>query len=212
MSLAYHEMSFQLTYKIPEDIGPGEIMRAFFCLELPKNVKGEIKSTAGSIKSPAYVKWVSRENLHVTLKFLGDVDRSQVTEIKERARGTAGRLDTFEVTIDKLGGFPKIDFPKVIWLGSESPPNEIFRLHKDLEESLISLGFERENRDYVPHITLGRTKEEDPNKVEKLGTNLQKLDLDVDWQFKIEELTLMESKLKSDGPVYNPVFRVGLGN
>lgn len=186
-------------------------MRTFFCLELPKNVKREIKSTSRSIDSPAYVKWVSRENLHITLKFLGDVNQSQIPKINGRAKESAGRVDQFEIKIDKLSAFPKASFPKVIWLGSNSPPDEIFKLHKDLEESLVSLGFERENRDYTPHITLGRTKEEDQSKVEKLGSNLEKLDLDECWKFPIERLTLMESKLKSEGPVYNPVFRTELG-
>lgn len=187
-------------------------MRTFFSLELPEDVKDQIKSASQSIQGPAYVKWVSRENLHITLKFLGEVDRGQIPEIKERAEGTASRSEPFTVNINRLGGFPNNSFPKVIWLGSSSPPDQIFRLHEDLEESLFGLGFEKEDRDYVPHITLGRTKEDDAKKIEQLGENMVGLDFDSSWRVLVEEITLMKSELKSEGPVYTPLFRVDLGD
>ncbi|MBS3764969.1 RNA 2',3'-cyclic phosphodiesterase [Candidatus Bipolaricaulota bacterium] len=187
-------------------------MRTFFSLELPESVKNQIKSAGQSIEGPAYVKWVSEDNLHITLKFLGEVDRGRIPEIKERAEGTASRSEPFEFNIDKLGGFPNLNFPKVIWLGSSSPPDEILRLHDDLEESLFGLGFEKEDRDYVPHITLGRTKEDDESKIEQLGRNIEQLNFDSTWKVPVEHLTLMESELKSDGPVYTPLFRVDLGS
>jgi 2'-5' RNA ligase len=190
---------------------PGDTMRTFFCLELPESVKEEARSVGQSIDSPAYVKWVSGENLHITLKFLGDIDGGRVEEIRGRAEGVASRAESFEMEIDKLGGFPNSGFPKVIWLGSNSPPESIFKLHKDLDESLFGLGFEKEDRDYVPHVTLGRTKDDDDGKIEQLGQQLEELNFDRSWSVPIEELTLMQSELRSDGPVYTPLFRVELG-
>ncbi|MFB6291464.1 MAG: RNA 2',3'-cyclic phosphodiesterase [Candidatus Bipolaricaulia bacterium] len=187
-------------------------MRTFFCLELPQTVKSEVKETASSIESPAYVKWVSRDNLHITLKFLGDVDRKEVPTIKQKAEKSAAVVNPFNIEIDKLSSFPNPGFPKVIWLGSSSPPEEIFKLQEDLETRLENLGFDKEDRDYVPHVTLGRTKDEDQTKIEKLGAKLKNEDLGTKWSVSIENLTLMESTLKSDGPEYDPVFRLGLGN
>ena len=186
-------------------------MRTFFCFELPGKVKDEIKSMAESITGPAYVKWVSRENLHITLKFLGDVGRDQVQRIENSASSTAARFEPFEITIDKLSGFPNPGFPKVIWLGSSSPPPDIDRLHDDLESELEELGFERENRDYVPHVTLGRTKDDDERKIERLGDNLTALDHDFSEKVSIDKLTLMKSELKPQGPEYTPLFRLKLG-
>ncbi len=186
-------------------------MRTFFCLELPEQVKKEIRSTADSIQGPAYVKWVSRENLHITLKFLGDVEQRQITEIKTQAKKSASQVNPFEMTIDKLSGFPNPGFPKVIWLGSSSPPPEIHRLNEDLETRMEEIGFEKERRDYVPHVTLGRTKDEDETKIEELGTDLQNLKLDSNWRVPIDHLTLMESELRSSGPEYTPVFELDLG-
>jgi len=190
---------------------PGDTMRTFFCLELPEDVKEEARSLGNSIDSPAYVKWVSEDNLHITLKFLGDIEGGRVEEIRDRAEGTASRAEPFEIEINKLGGFPNLGFPKVIWLGSESPPESIFKLHRDLDESLFGLGFEKEDRDYVPHVTLGRTKDDDDSKIERLGQRLEERNFDRSWSVPIEKLTLMQSELRSDGPVYTPLFRAKLG-
>ena len=116
------------------------------------------------------------------------------------------------MTIDKLSGFPNPGFPKVIWFGSSSPPGEIFRLQDDLESRLQELGFEREKRDYVPHITIGRTKDDNDRKIEQLGSALEKRAPATDWIVPVDRLTLMESTLKPDGPEYNSVFRLDLGN
>jgi len=198
-------------YEILLIFPPGDIMRTFFCLELPEVVRNEARSVGSSIDSPAYVKWVSGDNLHITLKFLGDIDGGRVEEIRERAEGTAGRAESFEMKLDKLGGFPNLGFPKVIWLGSNSSPDEIFKLHRDLDESLFGLGFEKEDRDYVPHVTLGRTKDDDDGKIEQLGQRLREMNFDRSWTVPIEKLTLMQSELRSDGPVYTPLFRAELG-
>lgn len=187
-------------------------MRTFFCFELPESVKKEVRGMADSIDSPAYVKWVAPENLHVTLKFLGDVNRKELPGIKKRAKESASQVDPFEIKIDKLSSFPNPGFPKVIWLGSNSPPEEIFRLQKDLENRMEGLGFEKEKRDYVPHVTLGRTKDENERKIERLGTKLKGLGLENDWTVSIDQLTLMESTLKPGGPEYDPVFHLDLGD
>ena len=185
-------------------------MRSFFCLELPESVKREISEIPGDIETPAYVKWVSRNNLHITLKFLGDVDKGEIPELKRKAKKSVDDIDSFKMTIDKLSGFPHPGFPKVIWLGSDSPPDEIFRLHESLEAEMSKLGFDREERDYVPHVTLGRTKDENDSKIENLGSKLKGRELESSWSVPINKLTLMESNLKPDGPVYDPVFQLDL--
>ncbi len=187
-------------------------MRTFFCLELPAGVKEELRSTVDSLEEPAYVKWVAQENLHITLKFLGDVERGRIPEIKEKAAEAATGGRTFEMKLDKLSGFPNPGFPKVIWYGSSSPPSEIFALQDDLEGRMADLGFEPEDREYVPHVTLGRTKDDDSKKVEQLGSYLKNRDFSSNWDVKIDQLTLMESRLKSSGPVYEPLFRLDLGD
>ena len=164
------------------------------------------------MEEPAYVKWVSRENLHITLKFLGDVDKKEVPAINREAEKVAAQISPFELTIDKLSGFPNPGFPKVIWLGSNSPPDEIFQLQENLESRLENLGFEKENRDYVPHITLGRTKDENEAKIEQLGSELKSHRLDTNWTVSIDQVTLMKSTLKSSGPVYDPLVQLNLGN
>lgn len=187
-------------------------MRSFFCFELSSAGSKAMAELSHQITSPAYVKWVDQANLHVTVKFLGDINEDRVPQIKERAANIASREEPFTMQIDKLGAFPSKDYPKVIWLGSTSAPGTLYRIQEDLEDSLTDLGFDREKRDYIPHITLGRTKEDEDRKIKQLGSTLKDWSLDKEWTEAEEYLTLMESQLRSGGPEYNRVFRVPLGS
>jgi len=185
-------------------------MRTFFCFELPAGVKEELADFAREMDSPARVKWVSEDNLHVTAKFLGEIREGRVGEIKDVAEGVADGSEPFDFTVDKLGGFPELSFPKVIWCGSRNPPGPIFDCQKNLEERMAELGFEREDREYVPHITLGRTKERSKSRIRRLGDELEEASWGEGRVVRIRELTLMESDLRPQGPVYEPLFRLPL--
>jgi len=165
-----------------------------------------------SINNPAQVKWVKRNNLHITLKFLGNVEESLLPKIKTNAQAAIEGQSRFQVNVDKLGSFPHMGYPKVIWFGLSSAPEEIYRLHNELEEQLTKLGFSKEDRDYVPHVTLGRTKDKNNGKIKDLGKKLQKTRMEESWKVTINKLTLMESQLRSKGPVYSPLFYVPLGS
>ncbi|MFP4588715.1 MAG: RNA 2',3'-cyclic phosphodiesterase [Candidatus Acetothermia bacterium] len=185
-------------------------MRTFFCYELPSQVRQEMRESLGRVSSPARVKWVNTENIHITVKFLGEINEDQLQEIKEAIEEPLKRHSPFTIEINHLGGFPRLSYPKVIWLGSDDPPEEIHGIHRDLEETLEELGFEREDRDYVPHVTLGRTKEKDSSKVKTLGNELKNEKLDRKWQVEISHLTLMQSRLRSSGPIYDLLFKAPL--
>lgn len=177
-------------------------MRAFFSFPLDKSVREEIGDFQSRIDSPARVKWVSSENLHITVKFLGDIKKGQVREIISSAEEATSSFEPFQFLIDKLGAFPDLSYPKVIWLGSHHPPSVMIELNEKLEDSLYSVGFDREDRKYVPHITLGRTKEKSDGKIKKLGANLKKVDFDEEKSIRVERLELMKSELTRSGPVY----------
>ncbi|MBS3812211.1 RNA 2',3'-cyclic phosphodiesterase [Candidatus Bipolaricaulota bacterium] len=185
-------------------------MRTFFCLEIPEETRKRMAKLSEDIYQPAYVKWVDPANLHVTLKFLGEVEPSRVDEIEEAAKAPADHNPAFTMEIDKLGSFPKVSYPKVIWLGSSSEPAEIHSLYADLEEEMAGLGFDPEERDYIPHITLGRTKEKNNGRIKEMGRELESFSVGENWEVEIDELTLMESELRRDGPVYTPLFKLPL--
>lgn len=185
-------------------------MRTFFCFELPEQVKLEMARLSSEIESPAYVKWVDAGNLHITAKFLGEVEPKIISTLEKTSREAARGTSPFEITIDKLGAFPEIDFPKVLWLGPKNPPSEITKIYNQLERNLENFGFDPENRSYVPHITLGRAKDRNRKKIKKLGDYLKKVSFEVNWNVTVDHLTLMESQLQPSGPIYEPKFHVDL--
>ena len=185
-------------------------MRTFFCFPLEESVRKELTKFRSGVSSPARVKWVNTENLHITVKFLGDIKKGSKDEIISRAKEAVSPFGPFCFTINKLGAFPDISYPKVVWLGSSCTPESMKKLHKRLEESLENLGFEKEDREYIPHITLGRTKDKDNRKVKDFGKNLESSEFPKSMEVRLDRLVLMKSELKRSGPVYERVGQVSL--
>lgn len=187
-------------------------MRTFFCIELEDELKGKLNAIIRALKQrcAARVNWVRQENLHITVKFLGEVAPERLEALRaaaELALDGAG-LEPFEILLDRLGAFPELTRPRVIWVGSSSPPPQLQKLHEALERRLEGLGFPREEKPYTPHITLGRVKELQGAAVAELAQRLRALE---PFQFsaRASELTLMESQLTPQGSIYRPLFRLG---
>jgi len=185
-------------------------MRAFFCIELEDELKAKLDGITRPLKrrSGARVSWVRRENLHITLKFLGEVapERERVEELRLAAEVVSEGIGPFALELNLLGAFPSLERPRVIWVGCSAPPEELLRLHGRLERELEPLGFPPEGKPYTPHITLGRVKERDRGRVGRLGEALRRLE---PFQFvaRATGITLMESRLTPAGALYTPIFR-----
>jgi 2'-5' RNA ligase len=183
-------------------------MRAFFCIELEDEIKEQLDGITQSLKrrNEARVSWVKRENLHVTIKFLGEIAPERVEELRLAAEVASEGIGPFELELDLLGAFPHPERPRVIWAGSSSPPEELLRLHEQLERELAPLGFPPEGKPYTPHITLGRVKERNRAKIGRLGERMGKVE-PFHFVAKASGLTLMESRLSPSGATYTPIFR-----
>lgn len=182
-------------------------MRAFFCIELAEGVKGGLDGLIQELKRDklwraARVSWVKRENLHVTLRFLGEVSPEQVEELHLAAEAAWEGCEPFPLELDLLGAFPRPERPRVIWAGCSAPPREIRELYARLERELQSLSFPPEGKPYTPHVTLGRVKDE----VRTAGS-LGRVE---PFRFVTEAsgLTLMESRLDPAGAIYTPIFQL----
>ncbi len=187
-------------------------MRAFFCIELDEPIKDGLNGLIQALKREpalraARVSWVKRENLHVTLKFLGEVAPDQVEELHLAAEAAWEGFKPFSLELNLLGAFPNPQRPRVIWVGSSAPPQEIIRLYERLEEELEPLGFPPEGKPYTPHVTLGRVKGGT-----RMGSGLAGVKL-TPFRFVAEArgLTLMESQLDPAGAIYRPLFRLEEG-
>jgi 2'-5' RNA ligase len=186
-------------------------IRTFIAVGLDKAVHGRAVALQQSLaECGAEVKWVEPENLHVTLLFLGEVpDRDVPSVCRVVAEGGAG-LAPFAMTVERAGCFPNPRRPRVLWAGVGEGTQELVVLHDALEPPLLDLGcYRREERQYTPHITLGRVRGDRP-----ANTLTAALARHAGWQagrMQVREVLVMSSELTPQGPVYTVMSRAKLG-
>lgn len=134
-------------------------MRLFIALNLPDEVRRSLHDAGAPLReaAPRGVAWVRPEGLHLTLKFLGDVEDARVGDVAETLRRVAAGHLAVRVAVGGVGAFPSLARPRVVWAGVEATPR-LELLQHDVEASCASLGFELEGRAFRPHVTLGRVR------------------------------------------------------
>ncbi len=134
-------------------------MRLFLAINLPPAMRRALVEATGPMHTLAPdVRWISEAKLHLTMKFLGEVDASRLDEIGATVGAVAARHAATDVTVSGLGAFPNSRRPRVLWIGAERS-SRLELLAHDLEQACETLGFEAEGRAFRPHITLGRIRD-----------------------------------------------------
>ena len=175
--------------------------RLFVAINLPPEIKGQIHREIESIKSywPAKypIRFTAIENLHITLIFLGNQEEKFLEPIKKAIEEVAPSFFQPEIQLNRLIYGPEGKFKRMIWLNGES--NSLALIRKELEKNLISnqIDFKKENRDFSLHVTLARFNFNPEPSVP--------LPQKIDFSFKPKTIDLMESRVKSDGPIYSIV-------
>ncbi len=181
-------------------------LRSFVALELNEEVRAALTELLRQLqRTNAAVKWVEPHNLHLTLKFLGEVPEEQVPTIVEVLRTIAASTRPFSFTVCRTGGFPDLKRPRVLWVGVEAPPN-LLQLQRQVEQGMAQLGFAPEDRPYHPHITLGRVKA--MAGVERVRAILSEHAETLFGVVKVSHLTLFRSDLSREGPTYTPLAQL----
>jgi 2'-5' RNA ligase len=156
------------------------------------------------------VKWVTEENLHWTLQFLGDVEDTRIAEVCDRVAGAAAEVPTFDLEARGVGAFPSPDRPRTLWLGAGKGSDEMIRLYKAIDRPLSKRGFRGENRRFVPHLTLGRVGRGRPPA--SLSEQLADLaDFDAGTMC-VDEVTVYASQLSREGPIYSVLSHAPLAD
>jgi 2'-5' RNA ligase len=190
---------------------PGELIRTFIALELEDSIKDKIKAIQDTIKSSNAIKgsWVSKDNLHLTLKFLGDTKLKYVEGIKQSIKDCLKDQIPIKCLLNRIGCFPNEKSARVIWAGLDDKDNQIANLAKRLENSLFEFGFKKEKRDFKNHITICRPRQiPNPNQlsllIEEINKNIKPL------EFTISKITFFESQLTPQGSIYTPLSSISL--
>lgn len=177
--------------------------RLFIGIELPDRLKEKIFNLGKEFRSLVKANFVSEENLHISLQFLGYVNESKLEQIKESLSSIEYR--SFPVEVKNFGAFPSKKNLRVIWAGIENNIH-LSNLQNKISKSMKEIGFKPDEREYRPHITIARVKYvEDSQKLQQLISAKQEF-----GSFVVERFHLFESKLYRSGPIYLKVFSFSL--
>ncbi len=181
-------------------------VRTFIALELSDGLKEGILALTDELRGRGVrASWARRATLHLTLKFLGDVEESELSEVVGAVARASSRVSSFVFETRSLGAFPSARRPKVLWLGIE-PVDELFALHEAVESELAELGFPREKRRFHPHVTLARIR--DP-RAESVQETLDELVAPKE-RVEVLEVRVMRSTLSPGGAIHELVEAVPL--
>jgi 2'-5' RNA ligase len=186
-------------------------VRAFIAVELPLDVVRKLVRLQDTLRGTgARVKWVKRENIHLTLKFLGDIELEKVNEINGIITGSVQDIEPFTLRAKGTGTFPKGGrAPRVVWAGIEGGTGTLETIYNHLNDGLVRFGVPYEKRRFSPHITVGRVKSS--KNTSGLVENLENY-RDMDFgEVEVTELAFLMSELTSNGPVYTPLSHVRFG-
>jgi RNA 2',3'-cyclic 3'-phosphodiesterase len=176
-------------------------IRLFVAVSISEQSRNAVSNLVENFRSESPgVRWVKPENLHLTLKFLGDVEESRLSSLKNALDSSVSDLRLFQFDLTNLGCFPNIKRPRVLWVGIEDESNQLVRLHKNIEEQFFKVDFPKEKRRFQPHLTVARIKDSRNSNLflsEFQSYNLGQFTVDV------ADVLLIKSDLRQSGAKYS---------
>jgi 2'-5' RNA ligase len=184
-------------------------VRAFIAINLPEDIiqrLGNQIDIIGGLVPQDLIRWVRATNIHLTLKFLGDVATPNLDEITKSLQHIAARHTAFQFDVVSFGCFPDIHSPRTLWIDIREPNGALLRLQSDLEDGLERLGFSRERQKFHPHLTIGRVKRQvRRNEISDLAQHLTQVKVGNIGTVQVSEIALMRSDLRPTGAVYSRI-------
>ncbi len=188
------------------------LLRAFIAVEIPLPLRQAVCSATSDLQKElnALVRWVPLENMHLTLKFLGDVSPSNVDLLTQMITAEAELFDCFELHLNGLGSFPSLKRPRVIYIGIQAPA-VLEALHRGIESASRRLGYESEDRGFSPHLTIGRVKQNvTATDQQTIRRALEGTKIDSLGTARVDSVHLYKSDLKPTGSVYTRLYSAAL--
>jgi RNA 2',3'-cyclic 3'-phosphodiesterase len=183
------------------------LIRSFLAIDLLTPMQTRLGEVISILKrgNSLPVRWVPGKNIHLTVKFLGESEPSRVMQLGDKLEPLLKAYEPFEIQVGGLGAFPSMGNPRVIWIGVQAPP-VMEKLVREIEEISAIEGFERENRRFSPHLTLGRVSQSvDRMQTQLIKDALQKTQVASLGLVRVESIMMMKSLLTPAGPIYSPL-------
>lgn len=176
-------------------------MRAFLAVEIPREIHAHLALLQSQLaQTRADVKWTEEANLHVTMRFLGEITDQQRQDLEETLHGVASHHHATTVQLAGVGAFPSIASPRVLWVGVGAGKDVLTTIAGEVEQGVVSLGLPREEHPFSAHVTLGRVRSSKHRAA--LVAAMRALTWTPPPPFTATHLTLFQSILTSSGPVY----------
>ena len=188
-------------------------IRAFIAIDLSVDVSRQLEEVSRHLKRQMpgqAVRWVAVKNIHLTIKFLGDVSVGNLEMLQRALQTETARHPTFQFDVSGLGAFPSNRRPRVIWVGVQAPP-QLQALQRGVENEMARLGYAPEERGFSPHLTLGRVaRNVTPEEVRRIGDVLQSSRVGLLGSTQANAVHLYRSDLQPGGAIYTRLFTAAL--
>ncbi len=189
------------------------LLRTFIAVEIPSHVQKKIQQATEPLRKEigaSLIRWVPVQNVHITLKFLGDVSPVSADHLTQILRTEADACPVFDIHISGLASFPSLRRPRVLFIGIQAPA-ELEALYRGIESACAKLGYESEGRSFSPHLTIGRVKQ-DASAVDqqRIRRALEGTMIDSLGTARVNSVHLYKSELKPSGSVYTQIFSAPL--
>lgn len=177
------------------------LVRTFIAVPVEQGVAGRIADFIGSLaEKHTGIKWVDARNLHITLKFLGDMDRGQIPRLTGAVEAGVSAISKFAVTCKGVGAFPSLNRPRVIYVGLTEGSADLLSLFSAVEAETVKAGFAAADKGFRAHITIGRVRE--GQEVPGLSAAVAEAREMLFGRMSVSAVHVMESKLSAKGPTY----------
>lgn len=194
-----------------EEIIVEKKLRTFVAIDLPESLQNDIRMLQNAFASRRLdVRWVKPANVHLTIKFMGDVDRLDIETAARILSETAANHPKFDLVPRGVGVFPSIKRPRVLWAGIAGQTDVLRSVQTSVDNAMVSLGIKADKRPFRGHLTIGRIKTHIQQ--DRLATALRTHQGFASEMFPVERLVLFKSELQPGGPVYTRLQEIPLGN
>jgi 2'-5' RNA ligase len=188
------------------------LLRAFIAVELPFEIRQTVCAATSELRNEigALVRWVPIENMHLTLKFLGDVSPANVDMLSQMLRAEMDLFNCFDLRLNGLSSFPNLKRPRVLYVGLQAPA-ALEALQRGIESASSRLGYGSEERGFSPHLTIGRVKQNvTATEQQAIRHALEKTKIDSLGIARVNSVELFKSDLKPTGSVYTRLYSASL--
>ena len=185
------------------------LLRAFIAVEIPSSLQHTIQESISGLRKTLgndLVRWVPPQNVHLTLKFLGDVSSSNLDLIKQMMTAEVAQQRCFEMQVEGIGSFPSSRRPRVIWVGLHAPA-ALESLQRGIESASARLGYTSEEKSFSPHLTVGRVKQNlSAPEIQRIRAALEETKIGPLGLVYVDAAHLFKSDLQPNGSVYTRLF------